>query len=67
MEYISTQAKKGSNTNGQLNGFLVRIIVAISIAVGPTAQKSVESTKKTRARVRISPIFVRAAIFIPFP
>jgi hypothetical protein len=44
----------------------VRIIVAISIAVGPTAQKSVESTKKTRARVRISPIFVLVAIFIPF-
>ena len=58
------QEKKTSNTNGQLNGFLVRVIVAKVIAEGATAQNSVESTKKTTALFSIAPILFPADICI---
>jgi hypothetical protein len=43
----------------------VRIIVAKVIAEGATAQKSVESTKKTTDLFSIAPILVLADICIP--
>ena len=63
-EYINTQAKKGSNTNSQLNRFFVSIIVVKVITAGTTAQNSVESTKKFTPRFRIAPKLISADICI---
>ena len=60
------QEKKPCNTNGQLNGFLVRVIVAKVIAEGATAQNSVESTKKITALFSSAPILFPAVICIPY-
>ena len=54
MEYISTQAKKGSNTKSQLNRFFVSVIVVKVITEAATAQKSVDSTKKFKDLFKIA-------------